>query len=97
MHVNITERATAQLLDVAQWWNDNRPDSRHDVIDGFEYVLERLETNPDSGAYALNAPGYRRMVIEGTPYYVYYRYRPDDDVLYVAAVWSTMRGSPPPL
>jgi plasmid stabilization system protein ParE len=45
----------------------------------------------------IQLPGVRRLLIEGTPYAVFYSVDREASEILFAAVWSSARGSSPPV
>ena len=95
--VDITDKASLQLHELASWWARHRADSRHQVFEEFERVIARLEENPDSGTPDQDIDEIQWLQLEGTPYKIYYDYQPESEIVTIHAVWSGMRGKKPPV
>ena len=97
LKLHFTDRAEHHLEEVAQWWADNRPKARRQVLEEVEAATARLCELPASGSPYGNIRGrkVRRGRVGKTPYYLYYV--ADAETVTILAVWSAMRGAEPEL
>ena len=95
--VALTERASAQVDAVDDWWRANRPSAPRLFSQEFAGALEFLSIMPQAGRRyeRSGVRGVRRLLLRATRHHVYYRV--DTDQITVLAVWSGVRGGGPNL
>jgi plasmid stabilization system protein ParE len=93
----ITRRAAHEIRRAAQWWADNRPAAPGAVRADLQATLNILREQPQVGTDVEDASstGVRRIYLDRTRYWVYYRVR--RDTLEVLSLWHGSRGSDPAL
>ena len=87
------------MRELEAWWAANRPASRTTFKEAFSAVVGHLSRMPGIGRPCddIRLPGVRRLLIEGTPYAVFYSVDREAREVLIAAVWSRARGSGPPV
>jgi plasmid stabilization system protein ParE len=94
--VYLTNDAREQAREASDWWSAA---SSNLFMEELDRALELISDNPNIGE-AYNHPklsGIRRRLLQKTSYYLYYRKDPKRNALQVLCLWSTRRGSPPPI
>jgi plasmid stabilization system protein ParE len=99
LKITISKRALRQVERVARWWSEHRPAARWMLLDELAAAERLLRGHPEAGiAYATHRAGVvRRILLGGTKYHLYYRYRADRDELVVLTVWGAVRERGPKL
>lgn len=97
--VRISPEAERQVRELEAWWAANRPPSRKTFKEALGAVVGHISRMPSIGRPCddIELPGLRRLLIEGTPYAVFYSVDRDARRVLIAAVWSRARGSDPPV
>ena len=97
--VYTTDEADAMIAAASEWWQANRPKAPGLFLEELRAAKERLERYPEAGRLVRRRgfPRLRRMLLQRTRYHVYYRYFPEDDEVWVVAVWAGMRRHGPRL
>lgn len=95
----ISKRALRQIEKVARWWSEHRSAAPSRFLDELAAAERLLRGHPEAGiAYATHRAGIvRRILLGGTKYHLYYRYRADHDELLVLSVWGAVRERGPKL
>jgi plasmid stabilization system protein ParE len=99
LHIEISELAQAQINDLDAWWRRNRLKAPNAVRQELERVSALISFQPGIGARARNLKlvGVRRLHIERLHYDVYYRMNDSPEFIEIVAVWSSWRGTRPPI
>ena len=99
LKLHFTDRAERHLEHLAQWWAENRPDSRRQVLEEVERATSLLCEMPNIGNIYERKRGrdVRRCRIGKTPYFLYYVFERNTDTLSILAIWSAEVGSGPEL
>jgi len=97
--VRISPEAERQVRELEGWWATNRPAARTSFKEAFSAVVGHISRMPGMGRSCddIQLPGVRRLLIEGTPYAVFYSVDREASEILFAAVWSSARGSSPPV
>lgn len=97
--VYTTPEADAMIATAAEWWRGNRPKAPALLLEELWTAQKRLAEFPDAGNLVRRRgfPGLRRLVLRRTRYHVYYRYFPEQDEVWVLALWGAMRQRGPRL
>ena len=97
--VRISPEAERQVRELEAWWAANRPATRTAFKGAFSAVIDHISRMPGLGRPCddIQLPGVRRLLIEGTPYAVFYSVNREAREVLIAAVWSRARGSDPPV
>lgn len=97
MQVKISSAARTDIRAAASWWRANRPMAPMLFDAELERALVLIEAQPESGQAALDVPiaGVRRVLLHRTRYLLYYRRRPEHDVIEVLRLWHASRGATP--
>ena len=96
--VRISPEAERQVRELKAWWAANRPASRTTFKEAFSAVVGHISQMPGLGRPCddIGLPGVRRLLIQGTPYAVFYSVDREAREVLITAVWSRARGSKPP-
>jgi plasmid stabilization system protein ParE len=99
MEVVVVLAAEQQIRSVDAWWRANRLASPRLFVEELAGVVELIARAPRIGRRIRRAgvPGLRRVLLRATRYHLYYAPAADGHRLFVLAVWSASRGSPPPM
>ena len=99
LRVRISPEAERQVRELEDWWAANRPAARTTFKEAFGMVIEYISRMPSIGRPCddIQLSGVRRLLIEGTPYAVFYSVDREAAEILIAAVWSRARGSSPPV
>lgn len=99
LHVEATELAEAQISELDSWWRQNRQKAPNAVREEIERASALIAFQPGIGVRARNLklPGVRRIFIERLHYHIYYRVIGSPEYIEIVAVWSSRRGTPPPI
>lgn len=97
--LRVAEPAKRQAKLAAAWWRANRPSARGLFRRELSTALGMLPRSPAMGARYDDAdiPGLRRVLLPETRYHVYYIFDEAAAQVTVLAIWSTLRGEPPPI
>ena len=95
--VRISPEAERQVRELEKWWAANRPAARTTFKEAFSALVGHISRMPGIGRPCddIELPGVRRLLMEGTPYAVFYRVDHEATEVFIAAVWSRARGSSP--
>ena len=87
------------MRELEAWWAANRPAARTTFREAFSAVVGHISRMPGIGRPCddIQLSGVRRLLIEGTPYAVFYSVDREATEILIAAVWSRARGSSPPV
>jgi len=97
--VVVVDEAEEQLHESVEWWIENRSDAPALVLDEFERCMRLLEASRDVGLrfHRTPVPGVRRLLMKRTKHHVYYVNDPNNEVVYIIAVWGAPNeGDPVP-
>jgi len=99
LHIEVSELAEAQISELDSWWRRNRLKAPNAVREELERVSALIAFQPGIGARAQNLKltGVRRIHIERIHYDVYYRVVGSPEYIEIVAVWSSWRGTRPPI
>jgi plasmid stabilization system protein ParE len=92
--IRISSLAIRQFDRASAWWRRNRHKAPDALDVDFDEGLEVIRENPDIGRPVPARPGMRRLWLERIRYYIYYRVRPEDDIVEVTAFWHASRRPP---
>ena len=94
--VVIEPEAQAQVRELKEWWDENRPDSRVRVESALLACVGSLRKNPKRFPrhYKYDVHYVR---LKGTPYLVFYQVRDETGAVHIVSVWSGMRKMGPPI
>ena len=97
--VRISPEAERQVRELENWWAANRPAARTTFKEAFSALVGHISRMPGIGRRCddIELPGLRRLLMEGTPYAVFYSVDREAAEILIAAVWSRARGSSPPV
>lgn len=95
----IVPEAERQLQAIDQWWQTHRGAVPDLFLDEFNQGLDLLSELPDIGPLYRRSkhPGVRRLLLRRSKHWIYYFHDRGRSMVYVLAIWSTFRGSDPPL
>ncbi len=95
--LHFSDRAERHLEHLAQWWWDNRQDSRRQVLEEVERATSIVCEMPGVGNVYESKRGreVRRCRVGKTPYYLYYVVDMDAETVSVLAIWSAEVGQGP--
>lgn len=97
--VELSKRARREAFEVRAWWRQNRTAAPHLFEDELADALVMLQEHPEAGT-AFPRPSFpklRKYVLQRTRYHVYFEYDADKGEIYVHSVWSSVRGTFPPV
>ncbi len=99
MQLRIAERARSDIRAAASWWRANRPLAPLLLDNELERAFALIETQPEAGPPALDVAmaGVRRVSLHRTRYLLYYRLRPEQNVIEILRLWHASRGAAPKL
>ncbi len=97
--VVLVDEAEQQLKTIDHWWLAHRRASPDLFLDELDQAIGLLSKLPDIGSpfKRTDRPGIRRLLLRRSKYWVYYFHHQHGPIVYVLAIWSTFRGSDPPL
>ena len=97
--LTFSPRAIEQVDAADEWWRENRQAAPMLFLDELMSTAEMAVANPEIGRpYPRPGnPKIRRLVMVRTRYHIYYEYRVEEDEIWVMDVWSSLRGTDPPL
>jgi len=94
--VIISKRAQRDIERIDSWWVQNRQLAADLFFLELQDALDLLRRQPTIGQrYTTGSRNFRRVLLRGTRYHLYYRIAPRQIV--VASVWSAVRGRGPKL
>jgi plasmid stabilization system protein ParE len=97
--LTLSPRAIREAARYERWWAEHRPAARQLFEEELRHALAQIRSAPNLGTiFQSTKTGreYRRVLMLGTGYHVYYRVV-DDEHVRVVAVWSAVRGRSPRL
>ena len=99
MNLLVTPEAERHIDAIDSWWRENRTASPNLFEQELAEALDLIQTWPGIGRKRRHRSitGLRRVLLRATRYHVYYASPPDNDSLFVLAVWSAVRGRMPKL
>ncbi len=97
--VVLVAEAEQQLKSIDRWWLANRQAAPDLFLDELAQAIDLLSEFPDIGSpfKRTDRPGIRRLLLRRSRYWVYYFHERGRSVVFILAIWSTFRGSDPPL
>ncbi|WP_437564918.1 type II toxin-antitoxin system RelE/ParE family toxin [Sorangium sp. So ce542] len=97
--VRFARRALRELDRIETWYRANRPAIWPLFVSELAQAIRLLRVAPELGPeYQATRPhGVRRLLLERTQFYAYYRYHPQKALVVILSVWSTRRRRPPAL
>lgn len=97
--VVLVEEAEQQLKNLDRWWLAQRQAAPDLFLDEFAQAIDLLSAHPDIGSpfKRTDRPGIRRLLLRRSKYWVYYFHNRHQSMVYILTIWSTFRGSDPPL
>lgn len=94
--LHVTRRAKQDIERIDAWWVENRQLSADLFFLELQDAFDMLKRRPTIGQrYVSRSGSFRRVLLRGTRYHVYYKILPAQVV--VTAVWSAVRGRGPVL
>lgn len=93
--VVIVRTARAQITAERRRWRQHYPVSWLD--DDLEKAISALAGNPEAGSADPRYADVRRILLQRTRFYLYYRVDRVKRIVRISAFWHTSRGSGPPL
>lgn len=99
MDVIVLPEAEQQIRTIEDWWRENRPAAPALFTEELASAIELIARVPRFGRRCRHraVSELRRVLLRATRYHVYYATSDDVQRIYVLAVWSAVRGSPPPI
>ncbi|MDI1477445.1 type II toxin-antitoxin system RelE/ParE family toxin [Polyangium sp. y55x31] len=98
MDVRFARRALGELERIEMWCQANATGLWPKFVAELAQAVRLLRVVPEVGAeYQAGPVGVRRLLLEKTQFYVYYRYHPTKALVVILAIWSTRRRRPPSL
>lgn len=96
MKVIFSSAAAREFAVAVEWWRENRPAAPTLLEDEMQAVVQRLAESPNIGAPVSHAlvKGLRRLSLEGSRYYLYYRVHPRRGVVWLVRLWHMSRAAP---
>lgn len=97
--VVVVQEAEKQLHEIDAWWVENRQSVPDLFLNELGRAFELLAEMPKIGPLfpRANHPGVRRLLLRKSKHWVYYVHDERRSIVHVLAIWSTFRGSDPPL
>jgi plasmid stabilization system protein ParE len=95
--VRFVRRAFRDLESIETWCRANQPAAWPLFAAELARIVRLLRVAPELGHpyEARRALGVRRVLLEKTQFYAYYRYHRAKALVVVLAIWSTRRGRSP--
>jgi len=95
--VKITRRASAQIIQAAKWWSENRPNAPTAFREDLARGIDLIAWQPTIGSAAANTrlKSVRRIHLSRIRYFLYYRVQ--SGRIEVLACWHSSRGKEPDL
>lgn len=99
MEVVVVPDAELQIRTIDGWWRENRLAAPALFAEELAAALDLIASAPRIGRRRRHAaiPNLRRLLLRATRYHLYYAPAPIGERLLVLAVWSAVRGQPPPI
>lgn len=95
---SVSPRTKRQLAELAKWWRANRRDARKSVRVAFSETIKKVVSDPGIGTLYEDVAGVRWVSMHSSmPYLIFYRQGARTGTIEVIAVWSGIRGEPPPI
>jgi plasmid stabilization system protein ParE len=95
--VIVLPEVEGQVEAIKRWWKESGLGEPTVLLDELETLLARLSHLPELGSPYPRVPTFRRWLVRGTRYYVYYMVDDSTETVVVAAIWHNARGVGPPL
>lgn len=99
--VRLTASARRQAIQIADWWAENRLDSKGLFVDELRAAIDQLANSPHSGqayeAHGSAPSGVRRLLLWRSHFHVYYSVGSVHGLVVVRAIWHASRGRGPAL
>jgi plasmid stabilization system protein ParE len=94
-----TALAARQIRNESEWWRRNRTKAPNLFRDELRRAFALIADYPEAGALTddVDLIGLRRVLLVSTQHHIYYRVNTAAKRIEILAVWSTMRGEPPPI
>jgi toxin ParE1/3/4 len=94
--VVFSKRAQRQFETAAAWWRVHRDAAPYLLEDEVTFTTRLLEATPYAGASGKDArlAGARRVVLQQTQYFLYYRVRESTGIVEILRLWHTSRRPP---
>ena len=91
--------AEEQLKRIDKWWVTHRGTSPDLFLDELDRAIDLLSELPDIGSpfRRTRRPGVRRLLLRRSKHWVFYVHDRRRSIVYILALWSTLRGSDPTL
>lgn len=95
----LAAEARTALIAAVSWWRANRPLAPRLLLEESERALRLLMDLPEVGTKYDQAPfpGVRKIFLRRSSYWIFYLHDRDNSIIYILTIWSTARGSDPPL
>ncbi|MCK6586212.1 MAG: type II toxin-antitoxin system RelE/ParE family toxin [Polyangiaceae bacterium] len=100
VRIRVTPEAEAQAKAAKMWWRANRRLAPAMFRQELAGAFQLLRDAPEVGSLyrgISDIPSVRRLALLQTRHHIYYVYDARADMVIVLAVWSMLRGNPPPL
>ncbi|TKD08850.1 type II toxin-antitoxin system RelE/ParE family toxin [Polyangium fumosum] len=96
--VRFARRALGELERIEAWCQANATGLWSTFVAELAQAVRLLRAVPELGAeYQAGPAGVRRLLLEKTQFYVYYRYHPTKALVVILSIWSTRRRRSPSL
>jgi plasmid stabilization system protein ParE len=96
--VQFSPGARKVLLEVRQWWLENRPSAPHAFDQDIADAVARLHHLPLSGTPYADGPrsDVRRLLLRRSRYSLFFSVHEATAVVRIGAIWHMSRGKMPP-
>jgi plasmid stabilization system protein ParE len=97
--VQLTSEARRQLVDIGEWWRENRRKAPDLVLRELARATSLLAVTPRAGkAYRrATSASYRRLLLRRSRFHVYFVIDEAAQVVWIVAIWNAVRGHGPEL
>jgi plasmid stabilization system protein ParE len=97
--VQLTAEARRQLVEIGEWWMENRRKAPDLVLRELARATSLLSVTPRAGkAYRRSSSvSYRRLLLRRSRFHVYYVIDEATQVVSIVAIWNAVRGHGPEL
>jgi len=96
--VKITKRAEKRIEIVDRFWRKNRVEAPDLLKEELAAAEARLLEDPNAGvACIVRGKNYLRLLLPKTEQWLYYKVRPQQNLIVVRTIWGARRGRDPKL